>query len=214
VAARREAGASHSENGMILLRLRFSVLAAAGGALLAGCVNNTALDDLRETKPSGSAFSNALFKDYSSLAHSFGEVGAAAGVSFDSEGSFELTSMDSKIGALANAYAEKALIASRGSVVEPEPGIDVQTHKMRDRLIRALERGRDAYPADAARSQAQYDCWMMNGTVPAMASASRQCLASVQISLAKLESEAKPAPAAAPPAPPANSEEPAVNPGP
>ena len=199
---------------MILLRLRLCFLAAAGSALLAGCVNNTALDDLRETKPAGPPFSTALFKDYSSLANSFGEVGAAAGVSFDSEGSFELTSMDSKIGALANAYAEKALIASRGSMVEPEPGIDVQTHKMRDRLIRALERGRETYPADAARAQAEYDCWMMNATVPAMAAASRQCLASAQITLARLENEAKPAPAAPAPAPPANSDQPAVNPGP
>jgi hypothetical protein len=199
---------------MTLLRLHLSLLAAAAGVLLTGCVNNTALDDLREAKPAGTPFSDALFKDYSSLARSFGEVGAAAGVSFDSEGSFELTGMDSKIGALANGYAEKALIASRGSLVEPEPGIDVQTHKMRDRLIRALQRGRDTYPADAARAQAEYDCWMMNGTVPAMASASRQCLASAEISLAKLESEAKPVPAAPAPAPPANSEEPAVNPGP
>jgi OOP family OmpA-OmpF porin len=204
---------------MILQRLRLFLLAAGGIVLLAGCVNNTALDDLRETKPSGSKFSSALFKDYSALAQSFGEVGAAAGVSFDGEGSFELTGMDSKIGALANAYAEKALIASRGSVVEPEAGIDVQTHKMRDRLIRALERGRDGYPADAARAQAQYDCWMMNGTVPAMAAASRQCMAAAQISVAKLENEAKPAAAAAPSAtppaaPPTNSEEPAVNPGP
>jgi hypothetical protein len=198
---------------MNLLRLHFCLLAAAAGALLAGCVNNTALDDLRETRPSGSPFSHALFTDYSALARSFGEVGAAAGVSFDSEGSMELTSMDSKIGALANAYAEKALIASRGSVVEPEPGIDVPTHKMRDRLIRALDRGRDTYPADAARAQAEYDCWMMNATVPAMAASSRHCLASAQISLAKLESEAKPAPAPPPPAAPANSDQPAVNPG-
>ncbi len=201
---------------MIFSRLRLSLLAAAGlsGALLAGCVNNTALDDLREAKPTGTPFDTALFRDYSSLARSFGEVGAAAGVSFDSEGSMELTSMDSKIGALANAYAEKALIAARGSVVEPEPGIDVPTHKMRDRLVRALVRGRDTYPADSARAQAQYDCWMMNATVPAMAAGSRTCLSSLEGSLAKLESEAKPAPAPPPPVAPANSDQPTANPSP
>jgi outer membrane murein-binding lipoprotein Lpp len=201
---------------MIFSRLHLSLLAVAGlaGALLAGCVNNTALDDLRETKPTGSPFDKALFQDYSALARSFGEVGAAAGVSFDSEGSMELTSMDSKIGALANAFAEKALIAARGSVVEPEPGIDVPTHKMRDRLIRALERGRDTYPADAARAQAEYDCWMMNATVPAMAAASRRCLSGAEVAVAKLEGEAKPAPVAAPPSVPANSDQPAVSPSP
>ncbi len=199
---------------MIFSRLRVISMAAAAlsGALLAGCVNNTALDDLRETKPTGSAFDTALFKNYSALAHSFGEVGAAAGVSFDSEGSMELTSMDSKIGALANAYAEKALIAARGSVVEPEPGVDVPTHKMRDRLIRALERGRETYPADSARAQAEYDCWMMNATVAAMAAASRQCLSGAQTALAKLEGEARPAPVAPPPPPPANSDQPVATP--
>ncbi len=65
-----------------------------------------------------------------------------------------MTEMDSAIGALANSYAEKAIIASRGSLVEPEPGVDVPTHKMRDRLIRAMERGKDTFPADSARAQA------------------------------------------------------------
>jgi len=199
---------------MIISRLGvLSVTAAAlSGVLLSGCVNNTALDDLRETKPAGSPFDTALLNNYSALAHSFGEVGAAAGVSFDSEGSMQLTSMDSKIGALANAYAEKALIAARGSVVEPEPGVDVPTHKMRDRLIRALERGRETYPADSARAQAEYDCWMMNATVPAMAAASRQCLSGAERALQKVEAEAKTAPVAAPPPAPANSDQPLATP--
>ena len=120
-----------------------AVLGLGLGFGFSGCVNNTALDDLRDTKPEGSAFNKALFKDYSALARSFGEVGAAAGVAFDTSGSFELTEMDSNVGALANAYAEKALLAARGSLVEPEPGVDVPTHKARDRLIRALERGKE-----------------------------------------------------------------------
>lgn len=183
------------------------------GVLLLGCVNNTALDDLRDTEPTGSAFNRALFKDYSILARSFGEVGAAAGVAFDEEGSIGLTEMDSTIGALANAYAEKAIIAARGSLVEPEPGIDIVTHKMRDRLIRGLERGRDAFPADAARAQAEYDCWMMNGAVPAMRASSRKCLASLENAMKRLEAEAKPPPPTPPAAPPPdNSDKPAVQP--
>ena len=195
--------------------LRFAAPAAL--VLLGGCVNEYALDDLRDTTPTGSAFSKALFKNYSALARSFGPVGAAAGVAFDRGGSFELTEMDSAIGALANDFAEKAIIAARGSNVEPEPGVDVPTHKMRDRLIRALERGKGTFPVDAARAQADYDCWMMNSKVDALKTSANKCRASLEVSIARLEGEAKPAPAAPPPAPPAvptpdNSDKPAIEP--
>jgi hypothetical protein len=191
---------------------------AAGGvlalaALLAGCVNEYALDNLRGTKPKGPAFSQALFKNYAALARSFGPVGVAAGVAFDHGGSLELTEMDSNIGALANDYAEKAIIAARGSNVEPEPGIDIPTHKMRDRLIRALERGKEAFPVDAARAQSDYDCWMMNNAVEAMRPAAKKCRASLEITVAKLEGEAKAAPPAPQPAPASdNSDKPAIQP--
>jgi len=182
-------------------------------ALLAGCVNELALDDLPDAKPEGSDFNKALFVNYAALARSFGPVGASAGKAFDRGGSVELTKMDSTVGALANAYAEKALLAARGAVVEPETGIDVPTHKMRDRLIRAIERGRESFPKDAARAQADYDCWMMNATVKPMQRASNRCLTALNISLPKLEAEAK-APAPAPAAPPApdNTDKPAVQP--
>ncbi|MBV8976997.1 MAG: hypothetical protein JO261_06550 [Alphaproteobacteria bacterium] len=200
---------------MMELRLRplgLAILPFAAAVLL-GCVNNTALDDLRETKPLGSAFNKELFKDYSRVAHSFGSVGAAAGVAFDGNASIELTRMDSNIGALANSYAEKALIAARGTLVEPESGVDIETHKMRDRLIRALERGKEAFPADAARAQVQFDCWLMNNTVPAMRGAAKRCHGAAEVAIKKLEDEAKPAPAPAPtPAPSDNSDKPAINP--
>lgn len=191
---------------------RFGVAACLGAALLLfGCVNNTALDDLKETVPQGSKFNKALFKNYSALARSFGEVGAAAGVAFDNGGSIEMTRMDSNMGALANAYAEKAIIAARGSLVEPEPGIDIPTHKMRDRLIRALERGKDSFPADSARAQAQYDCWLMNGAVPAMLNSAKRCHGAVETALQKLEAEAKvPIPSAPTPPAPDNTDKPAV----
>jgi hypothetical protein len=191
---------------------RFAAVALAT-AFLTGCVNELALDDLKDTKPTGSAFSKALFKDYGALAFSFGPVGVSAGAAFDHGGSMELTEMDSNIGALANSYAEKAIIAARGAVVEPEPGIDMTTHKMRDRLIRAIERGRDTFPAESARAQVDYDCWMMNATVPAMKHASSKCEASLDISLLKLEALAKPAPALAPAPPPSdNTDKPAIQP--
>lgn len=191
-------------------RLRAGLLFAA--VILAGCVNNTALDDLRDTRPEGSAFNKALFKNYSILARSFGPVGAAAGVAFDQGGSMELTGMDSNVGALANAYAGKAIIAARGSLVEPEPGIDVPTHKMRDRLIRVLERGKEGFPIDAARAQTDYDCWMMNMAVPRMRKSAASCRASLENSLKKIEAEAKPVAAAPAPAPSDNSDKPAATP--
>ena len=36
---------------------------SASALFLIGCVNNTALDDLRDTTPTGSAFNKALFKN-------------------------------------------------------------------------------------------------------------------------------------------------------
>ena len=198
--------------GLRLGHLRLAVLSFAAAFLLAGCVNNNALDNLPETKPQGSAFSHALFKDYSRVAHSFGPVGAAAGVAFDGGGSLELTRMDSAIGALANAYAEKALLAARGSMVEPESGVDVETHKLRDRLIRALERGKDAFPADAARAQVQFDCWLMNATVPAMRNAADLCHKAAERAIKKLEDEAKPAAPQTAEAPVEDSDKPAVQP--
>jgi len=193
-------------------RLRAGILLTA--VLLAGCVNNTALDDLSDADPSqASAFNKALYKNYSALAHSFGPVGAAAGVAFDRGGSMEMTEMDSDVGALANAYAEKAIIASRGSIVEPEPGVDVPTHKMRDRLIRALERGKDNYPNEAARAQTDYDCWMMNMPVTQMARSAKKCRAALENSLQRFEAKAKPAaPAPAASAPSDNSDKPTVQP--
>jgi hypothetical protein len=194
------------------LSARLAALSVAA-ALLAGCVNELALDGLADAKPEGSAFNKALFHNYKAVARSFGAVGASAGAAFDQGGSVELTEFDSSVGGLANDYAKKALLAARGSVVEPEPGIDVTTHKMRDRLIRAIERGRDNFPADAARAQVDYDCWMMNGSVRAMKRASAKCFASLNVSLTKLETEAKPPPAPAPePPPPDNSDKPATNP--
>jgi len=194
------------------LSARFAAISLAA-ALLAGCVNEIALDDLGTTKPEGSAFNKALFYNYKAVARSFGPVGASAGVAFDHGGSMELTEFDSNVGGLANDYAEKALLAARGSVVEPEPGINVTTHKMRDRLIRAIERGRDNFPAESARAQVDYDCWMMNGKVPSMKRASGKCLASLNVSLAALETKAKPAPAPAPEPPPSdNTDKPATSP--
>jgi outer membrane protein OmpA-like peptidoglycan-associated protein len=196
----------------------------AGILALAGCVNNAPLDDLSYAAPAGSPFDAALYRNYSFLAHSFGEVGAATNQPFDQAGSMSLAKTDSTVAGLANSYAAKAVSAAKGEFVDPEPAHDPASHEMRDRLLRALEPGRDAFPRDAARAQADYDCWIMNVAVPSQSGAAAQCKKSLDVTLPLLESETKtgpgtpgtlPAMAGAEPAatpPPVGSAEPAPPP--
>ena len=151
----------------------FSTIVA--GLLLAGCVKFSALDDLKEATPTGSPFSQALFKDYAFLAHSFGDVGQASYISFDQQASISLAKTDSDIAALANSFADKAVLLSRGEAVDPEPSKDLDAHNMRDRLIRVLATGRDTFPRDAARAQADYDCWQLNAAVDSQKGAATAC---------------------------------------
>ncbi len=193
------------QNG-ISRRFTAILTGAVAGLLLAGCINFSALDDLREASPpTGSPFDQALFQNYAFLAHSFGDVGQASYTSFDQEGSISLAKTDSEIAGLANAYAAKALLLSRGEAVDPESSRDLTSHTLRDRLVRALTPGRDAFPRDAARAQADYDCWMLNAAVASQTGSAAQCRASLDVTLSRLESEVKattPTPAAdATPAP-------------
>jgi outer membrane protein OmpA-like peptidoglycan-associated protein len=205
------------------------VTGAAAGLLLSGCVNFSALDDLREASPpTGSPFDQALFQDYAFLAHSFGDVGQASYTAFDQEGSISLAQTNSDIAGLANAYASKALSLSRGESVDPEPSQNLASHALRDRLVRALTPGRDAFPRDAARAQADYDCWMLNAAVASQARPAAQCLAALDVTLSRLESEvqaivqaptsaetpAPSAPTAAAPATPAPATPAPATPGP
>ena len=51
---------------------------------LGGCIGTSALDELDQSRPMGSPFSQALYKDYAYLARSFGDVGPAEnGAAFD-----------------------------------------------------------------------------------------------------------------------------------
>ena len=202
---------------------RFPAMAAAAmaGLLLAGCVNFSPLDNLKTAPPpTDSPFDRALFQDYSFLAHSFGDIGQASYTTFDQEGSISLAKNPNDTAALANAYASKALQLSSGLPVDPEPSRELASHELRDRLVRALDKGRDDVPRDAARAQADYDCWLMNATVASQAQASAACRSSLNITLPRLETEvhmsqdtaeatppAAPSPAAPPPPSSANSME-------
>ena len=185
---------------------------AAAGLMLAGCVNFSALDDLQTVTPPAGAFEQALFKDYAFLAGTFGDVGQASYTAFDQEGSIPLAKTDAGVAELANEYAAKAILLSNGSQVDPETSKDIVSHNLRDRLVRALTPGHDTFPRDAARAQADYDCWMLNATVPSQVRAAAQCRSSLVASLPRLESEVRAA-APAPAASPAPAQTPAQTPG-
>ena len=159
------------------------------GVALAGCMNYSSLDDLETVQPPATPFAQALFKNYSFLAHSFGDVGEAGYTSFDRDGSIPLTETDATVASLANTFALKAAALSKGEIVDPEPSRDIKTHELRDRLVRALTPGRDNFPRDAARAQADWDCWRLNLTASGQASAAEQCHRSFMVTLPRLEAE-------------------------
>jgi len=177
------------------------LLPVAAALALAACTGNGLLDDLDQAQPVGSPFTQALFKDYAYLARSFGP-NAASGGAFDSDNSMPLADVDSDVADVASAFAQKALDSAKGDEVLPEPAPedDTNAEALRQRLLKDLGDGRDKFPVDAALAQAQYDCWIMDGRVASLQSASGQCRRALDSALAQLEHELNPAPPP-PPAP-------------
>lgn len=186
---------------------RYTLLAGVLAPVLMGCVGTTALSQLDQARPLGGPFSQALFKNYALLAHSFGAVGApSSGTPFDAAGSISLGSMSADVADVANAYAEKALATAQGEEILPEPPDNAlpESENLRLQLLRDLDQGRDKAPEHAARAQADYDCWIINARSDALKRASRQCRQSLSYTLAQLERDlatlppppAQPAPAA------------------
>ncbi|MGH6870714.1 MAG: OmpA family protein [Rhizomicrobium sp.] len=168
---------------------------------LAACASTTISDELDAAQPVGGPFSQALFKDYSYLARSFGDAAdVSTSSAFDASGSMSLNGTSSDVADLAQAYADKALAAAKGDEVLPEPATqgDADGEALRLRLLRDLEDGRGKAPEDAARAQADFDCWIMNGKVDGQQAASAACRRSLDGSLTRLERDLNPAPAPAP----------------
>jgi OOP family OmpA-OmpF porin len=185
---------------------RFLHRIAAGCALslaalvLSACAGSSALDDLANATPTGSAFAQQLFTNYSYLARSFG--GSDSGG--DSTDSLTIFGDDGDQSDLADAFATKALIAAKGVEVEPEPSRDGDSASARDRLMRALAAGKDRFAYDAAMAQTQFDCWMLNSTVDTQQAAAAQCRTAFGAAIDKLEHDLRPvapAPVAATPPP-------------
>ncbi|HWA31621.1 MAG TPA: OmpA family protein [Rhizomicrobium sp.] len=183
-----------------LFRIAFVAVALLS---LSACAGNGLLDQLDQATPVGSDFSKELFKNYAYLARSFGDQADQASTAFDADNSLSLSGGNGDVADLATAYAQKALDAAQGQEVlpEPPPDGDADAATMRDRLLKALEDGRGKFPADAARAQAEYDCWVMDRSVAGLQQASAQCRRGLDAALSQLEHELNPTPPA-PPAPP------------
>jgi len=175
-------------------------LTLAAALALSACAGNGIFDDLDQAQPVGDPFSQALFKDYSYLARSFGDVDTSASTSFDAEDSSDQTGETMSVSDLANLYAQKALDAAKGNQVVPEtpPDGDADASAQHDRLLKDIEAGSDKFPADTARAQVEYDCWQLNQRVPSQHDAALQCRRGLDAALSQLEHEINPAPVAPP----------------
>jgi outer membrane protein OmpA-like peptidoglycan-associated protein len=186
---------------------RLTMFAAAGVLAigLAACSSD-------EEAGLGTPFTQALSKDYNDLAGQASALPAepAAESSFlDSLNPF--SSSDTSSDLLAKAFTTKAELADEGTEPEPEAAVGPAQATLRARLTRALAAGKDQFPEQAARAQADYDCWVLYGTVPTAAAAAQACKTALDSSIVRLETAARPA---SPPPPPAPVPAPAPAPAP
>jgi hypothetical protein len=171
----------------VVNRLATSTLIVALGLTLYGCMSSaSSLDQLGSATPSGSSFAQNLFKNYAYLARSFGPGTKSSDGMLD----FGMFGSDDEANDLAEAFATKALIAAKGVEVEPEPASGA-AGAMRDRLVSALAAGKERFAIDAARAQADFDCWMLNSSVSTQRGAAEQCHASFNSTLARLEQDTR-----------------------
>lgn len=158
--------------------LRLVVVAAM--LALTACASSSAFDQLDGVQPAGTPFQQALFRNYSYLAKSFAPDGG------------HFSDIDSSMSEVADTFATKAMTAAGGHDVEPEAGTTPDQQASRTRLTAALERGRGEFPMEAARAQADFDCWVLNGTVSTLYPSSARCRGSFMNSLAALERRLRP----------------------
>ena len=182
---------------------RLSLIAAAAVLTLglAACSSD-------DEEAAGTPFTQALNKDYADLA---GQASSLAGEKADEsfwDSLNPFSSGDSPGEQLSKAFNNKAQSAAGGTEPEAEAPIGPVQATARARLMRALAAGKDQFPEQAARAQADYDCWVLYGTVPAAAASSQACKTALDGSLPRLENASHPMPAPAPVAPPSASAEP------
>jgi outer membrane protein OmpA-like peptidoglycan-associated protein len=179
---------------------RFAFVAAAAGFALSACVVQSSYEQLDAVTPTGSAFSQDLFKDYAYISRSFGTRTATAGTTFDADSSIPLTPFTSDDTDLANAFADKAIVAGRGEevVVEPAPEGDLAAQQVRLRVLKDIDGGRDKVPEDTARLQTDYDCWIMNQRLDTQKASAARCRDAMNNMLVVVEREMPPPPVPTP----------------
>ena len=175
---------------------RFTMLAAAA-LLTVGLAACSSDEDTAE----GTPFTQALTKDYTDLSAQAAALPAEPAESsfFDSINPF--SSSDTSSDLLAKAFTAKAELATAGTEPEPEAGTGPAQTTIRGRLTRAIAANKDQFPEQAARAQADYDCWALYGTVASAAAASQACKTALDSSLLRLETASRPAPPAPAPMP-------------
>jgi outer membrane protein OmpA-like peptidoglycan-associated protein len=176
--------------------LCLAALAACTGLALAGCAD--------DTDATTSPFTQALAKDYGDLANQAAALPAppAEGGFLNSLDVFGLFSGGNPNDDLSKAFSDKADTATGGEEPQPEAApVDQTGQAIRARLVRDLA-AKDQLPAQAAKAQADYDCWVMASAVPSATAMGQACRASLDGSLAALEGGARPAPAPVLPPPP------------
>lgn len=195
------------------LRRLVSLSALCASLVLAGCMGD------EEVAATGSPFSQALFKDYTDLATQAAGApapqAAESGSFFgDILGMFD-TGPENPADAVADLFRTKASRAATGAEPGPEAAPpDATAQTLRARLVRAIAQGKDQFPDEAARAQADYDCWVVDSGASNLQGEAQACRAGLNNSLVALENASRPAPprltpvqaapVAAPPAPPAD----------
>jgi outer membrane protein OmpA-like peptidoglycan-associated protein len=186
------------------------VLAAASVLALglAACSSDDA-----EDVGAGTPFTQALAKDYGDLS---AQAAALPAETTEDTGFFSslnpFSDSESSSDLLAKAFTAKADLSNGGTEPEAEAANGPAQTTLRARLVRSVAAGKDQFPEQAARAQADYDCWVLYGTVPSAAAASQACKTALDSSLIRLETAARPI--APPPAPVASAPIPAPAPAP
>jgi OOP family OmpA-OmpF porin len=166
-----------------------SVVTLSLAVLASGACTDRYLDEAQSAQPRGTAFDNALSRDYLAMAKS-------EGAQWDYKDT--------------ETFARRSLAAAQGRPTLPDevrlreplvPGRTVgELNQARQRLVAALDRNnRTARPDVAARAQVMYDCWLEQQSENIQPDHIKACRDQFMTALAEIE---KPIPAPAPPPPP------------
>lgn len=165
------------------------------GLILSGCMGD------EDVVASGSPFSQALFRNYTDLASEAGSAPAPQAIESD-DGFFSdianifASSPANPADAAVDIFREKANRAAAGEEPAPEPApADPTIQGARARLVRAIAQGKDGFPDQAARAQADFDCWIVERGAANLASQAQACRTAFSQSLVALENAGRPAPA-------------------